>query len=90
MADGPVASDTMSDQGALALSFNFSIFRNLFKSFFSNALFHEIEGPGGVKTKCGACGAKVNAMEFHLCSQMAVRSVEASFAKLRSPVAASI
>ena len=70
----------MSDQGALALSFNFSIFRNLFKSFFSNALFHEIEGPGGVKTKCGACGAKVNAMEFHLCSQMAVRSVEASFA----------
>ena len=81
---------TSRDEGALALRFNFDIFRSLFKSLFSNALFHEIEGPGGIKTKCDACGAKVGAMEFHLCSQMAVRSVEASFAKLRSPVAASI
>ena len=81
---------TMSDQGALALSFNFSIFRNLFKSFFSNALFPRSKGPGGVKTKCAWRVARVNAMEFPPVLPDGVRSVEASFAKLRSPVAASI
>ena len=30
-------------------------------------------------SKCSACGATVGPMEFHSCSQMAARSVEASF-----------
>ena len=87
-----IMSGTSNDMRALARNFDIGVlFNRMMKSVLSpSALFHEIEGPGGVKTKCDACGAKVGALEFHLCSQMAIRTVNASFAKLRAPVASVI
>ena len=42
--------------------------------------FSTAQSAASSSSKCSACGATVGAMEFHSCSQMAARSVEASFA----------